>query len=265
MIRQETPTHWLLVTHSDHARVAGQFADAWGNEQFARPEPFAEIRHAVYHHDDGWIARDATPVLTREHRPEAFTRQLVGAYSAFEEIDLPSYLKVRGDATAVVAATNPASAVFVSMHTYNLLSEQADVNTIRPEHRQAHAGFLASQLAWQQVTASALGLDAATLQRGFEFLQCCDNLSLIVCSGYEVPRDLRHTHPDVSGRRHAIRCTRVNPRLYTLAPWPGLRSEIILDIPYRSIAKSECTTLKSFQTAWRNSTLHAHTLILRPA
>lgn len=265
MIRQETPTHWLLITHPDHAKVAGLFADAWGNEEFERPEPYASVRHAVYHHDDGWLARDILPILTKDNRPEAFTRQLVGAYSAFEEIDLPSYLKVRGDATSVVAAADPCAGVLVSMHTYNLLSEQADVNSIRPEHRQAHANFLAAQLAWQQSTTASLGLDPAKLQRGFEFLQCCDNLSLIVCSGYDVPRDLRHTHPDRTGKRHAIRCTHINPRLYTLDPWPGLRSEIVLDIPYRSIAKSECTSLKSFQAAWRNAPLHAHTLILRPA
>lgn len=264
MIRQETPTHWLMVTHADHAAVAGQFADAWGNECFDRPEPFDAIRHAVYHHDDGWIARDASPALTRDHRPEAFTRQLVGAYSAFEEIDLPSYLKVRAEATDAVASVNPVAALFVSMHTHNLLSEQADVNSIRPEHRRAHADFLASQLAWQQSTAAAVRIDDATLRRGFEFLQCCDNLSLIVCSGYDLPRDLRHTHPDRSGQRHAIRCTRVNPRLYTLDPWPGLRREIVLDIPYRSIAKADCIDSKTFQAAWRRATLHAHTLILRP-
>jgi hypothetical protein len=265
MIRQETPTHWLLVTHADHAKVAGQFADAWGNELFERPEPYDSIRHAVYHHDDGWIARDAEPVLTKDNRPEAFTRQLVGAYSAFEEIDLPSYLKVRGAATSAVAATDPGAGVFVSMHTYNLLSEQADVSTIRPEHRQAHADFLAGQLAWQETTSATLGLDAETRRRGFEFLQCCDNLSLIVCSGYDQPRDLRHTHPDRSGVRHAIRCSFVTPRLYTLDPWPAARSEIILDIPYRSIAKSECATPSAFKAAWRNSLLHVHTLILRPA
>lgn len=265
MIRQETPTHWLLVTHGDHAKVAGQFADAWGNERFDRPEPYDAVRHAVYHHDDGWIARDAAPVLTKDRRPEAFTRQLVGAYSAFEEIDLPAYLKVRGDATAAVAAANPAAAILVSMHTHNLLSEQADVNSIRPEHRGAHAEFLGAQQAWQRATADTLGLDEATLRRGFEFLQCCDNLSLIVCSGYDQPRDLRHTHPDREGRRHAIRCTYVNPRLYTLDPWPAARSEIVLDIPYRSIAKTECSSASAFNAAWRNAFLHAHTLVLRPA
>lgn len=265
MIRQETPSHWLLVTHADHAMVAGQFADAWGNDRFPRPEPYEPIRYSVYHHDDGWIARDADPVLTRDNRPEAFTRQLVGAYSAFEEIDLPSYLRVRGAATEAVAAANPAAGIFVSMHTHNLLSEQADISTIRPEHRQAHAEFLTAQLAWQETTATALGLDSDTRSRAFEFLQCCDNLSLMVCSGYDEPRDLRHTHPDRDGVRHAIRCTGVTPKLYTLDPWPCSVPEVVLEIPYRSVAKSECLSEAMFKNAWHKAMPRIHTLTLRAA
>ena len=152
MIRTETPTHWLLVSHPDHARLAGQIADAWGNDVFARPEPYDSLRYAIYHHDDGWLDRDAAPRLTPAGLPEAFTQELVGAYSAFEEIDLPSYLQVRGEATAAVAAVDEVAGVFVSMHTVNLLTEQADVSTIQPEHRSAHADFVADQQKWQTET-----------------------------------------------------------------------------------------------------------------
>ena len=126
MIRVETASDWSLVTPPDHARLAGEFADAWGNKAFARLEPYAPIRHAVYHHDDGWLARDAAPGLTPYGRPEAFTRDLVGAYSAFEEIDLPNYLNVRARATAANAADDLYAGIIVSMHAVNLLSEQAD-------------------------------------------------------------------------------------------------------------------------------------------
>lgn len=265
MIRLETPTHWLLVTHPDHARIAGEFADAWGNEQFAAPEPYDAISYAVHHHDDGWKARDAAPVLTKEGRPEAFTRQLVGAYSAFEEIDLPAYLRVRGEATAAVAAVNLAAGILVSMHTYNLLTEQADLNTIRPEHRAAHAEFLAGQLAWQKSTAAQLGLDMPTLVRGFEFLQCCDNLSLIVCSAYDTPRDLRHTHPDRVGARHAIRCLPAGENSYTLLPWPCAASSLVFEVPFRAVPKAACTSLESYRAALVAAPVQTKRIELRAA
>src|SRR5690349_7253387 len=103
MIRKELPDGWLLITHGEHARLAGLFAAAWGNSQFPTPEPLADVLYAVASHDDGWSARDAAPFLTKAGIPEAFTKDLVGSYSAFEEIDLPAYLRVRGEATAAVA------------------------------------------------------------------------------------------------------------------------------------------------------------------
>jgi len=265
MIRNETPSSWLLISHPDHARLAGEFADAWGNGQFARPEPYEAVRYAVYHHDDGWLARDASPSLTREGKPEAFTRSLVGAYSAFEEIDLPSYLQVRKQATAAVADVDPYAGIITSMHTYNLLTEQADVATIRPEHRPAHAAFLADQLAWQQETAARLNASPDELQRGFEFLQCCDNLSLIVCSAYAEPRDLRHTHPDRHGVRHAVRCTPDGPHVFRLSPWPLSVPRLSLRLRYREVAKDVTRSLEDFRAAFAAAPLLSTEVILVPA
>ena len=34
MLRLETETGWWLVTHVDHAHLAGAFAEKWGNDLF---------------------------------------------------------------------------------------------------------------------------------------------------------------------------------------------------------------------------------------
>lgn len=265
MIRDETDTHWILVTHPDHARLAGEFADAWGNARFPRPQPFSHIAYAIYHHDDGWKPRDAEPSLTKQNRPEAFTKALVGAYSAFEEIDLPSYLGVRGRATADVAAGDEYAGILVSMHTCNLLTEQADLSTIRPEHRPAHAQFIAEQRAWQATTAAKLGAKAEELQRGFEFLQCCDNLSLIVCSAYGSIRELRHTHPDVDGVRQRITCVPLGQNTYYVDPWPCRESKVVFSLPFRLVAKKDVTDLDSYRRAFHAATVKHLTITLIPA
>jgi len=265
MIRAETDTDWLLVTHPDHAHLAGEFADAWGNAQFARPEPYDLIRHAVYHHDDGWLARDAAPSLTPAGKPEAFTSALVGAYSAFEEIDLPSYLQVRARATAEAAQDHPGAAVLISMHTVNLLTEQADLESIRPEHRAAHADFIAEQRAFQQHSMARLGLDPAAMQYGFEFLQGCDNLSLIACSGYATPRALRQRHPDQSGVRRELIATPVAPATWSIAPWPFRTADLTFTVPRRSVPKAACTDLAAFRAAFAEASVESVTIRLRPA
>src|SRR5580658_3757490 len=127
MIRIETDSGWILVEHREHARLAGRMAEHWGNGEFAPPEPRADILEAVARHDDAWAARDETPFLTPEGRPSAFSRELVGKYSAFEEMDFADYLAVRGRAAQAVAADNPYAAVIISMHTVSLLTTQADL------------------------------------------------------------------------------------------------------------------------------------------
>jgi len=263
MIRAETEEHWVLIRHPDHAFLAGQFADAWGNDRFARPEPFGSIRHAVYHHDDGWLARDANPGLTPQGIPEAFTRDLVGAYSAFEEIDLPNYLKVRGQATSAVAEQNPTAGIIVSMHTVNLLTEQADLETIQPEHRTAHAAFVADQQAWQAAERDRLGLSAEELQQAFEFLQACDNLSLIACSGYDEARPLRHTHPDRTGTRHEIKCLPVAAHTWKLDPWPFADDTLAFALPCRRVAKDAFSDESSYRQAFASAPVEHQAVVLQ--
>ena len=263
MIRAETPTDWILITHPDHAKLAGEFADAWGNERFEKPASYEPIRYAVYHHDDGWLARDANPSLTSAGKPEAFTRDLVGAYSAFEEIDLPAYLGVRERATAAVAEVDPVAAIVVSMHTVNLLTEQADIATIRPEHREAHAVFIANQRAWQQETMLAHQVDAAAMQRGFEFLQCCDNLSLIVCSGYDEDRELRHRHPDREGNLQTLSCSMIATDNWRINPWPFRDAEIKLSLPVRMLPKSSFSDLEGYRAAFRAAPVQTRIIWLR--
>ncbi len=258
MIRIATSTGYTLVTHQEHARLAGRFAAHWGNARFTSPGPAAllpEIVLAVASHDDAWALRDATPFLTREGRPAAFTRELVGAYSAFEEIDLADYLAVRGAATEAVAAAHPYAAILISMHTVNLLTEQADLSTIAPADRPLHAAFIEGQLRRQRELASVLPPEQAPhatadqLQRGFEFLQFCDNLSLLTCVGYDHARALRHTHPDVDGIRHSVVCTPLGENTYRLAPWPFDQPELSFSVPARQVAAAACADLAAYRAA----------------
>src|SRR5450432_3264265 len=117
MLRFQTADGWMLIEHREHARLAGKFAHYYGNDEFAPPEPLDDILVAVIRHDDAWKERDTLPFLTRENKPSAFSKELVGKYSAFEEIDLIDYLAVRGRATEAVATDNPYAAILVSMHT----------------------------------------------------------------------------------------------------------------------------------------------------
>lgn len=81
MLRLESENGWWLVTHPDHARLAGAFAEQWGNEQFLPPDPRAKVLKGIACHDDGWAARDANPQITGQGLPSAFSVELVGKYN----------------------------------------------------------------------------------------------------------------------------------------------------------------------------------------
>ena len=240
MIRQDTETGWILIGHQDHARLAGEFADKWGNERFRRPDPFHSISVAVSRHDDSWVERDARPLVTPEGYPSAFSRELVGTYDAFEEIDLEGYSGVRGAASEAVAADDPYAAILVSMHTVNLLTEQADLSGLSDADRALHGKFVEGQRKRQVEMKEALlegGQDPATLvdsalQRGFEFLQACDSLSLILCVAYSEALPLRHRHPDTAGELIQIGCMPLGPGHYRVTPWPfGGKGRLRFSIP----------------------------------
>src|SRR5260370_2477863 len=130
MLRLESNTGWWLVTHVDHARLAGMFGIHWGNAMFIRPEPRGDVMEGLSTHDDGWEQRDSAPEITKQGKPSAFSSELVGKYSAFEEIDLRDYLAVREAAERQGTAKSLYAGLLVSMHTYDLLQNRADHQSI---------------------------------------------------------------------------------------------------------------------------------------
>src|ERR1700675_2318559 len=187
VLRLETETGWGLVTPPDHARLAGAFAERWGNDRFLPPQPREHVLRGIARHDDGWTARDASPQITRQGKPSAFSIELVGKYSAFEEIDLSDYLAVRDRAVRLIAAEDPYAALLVSMHTYNLLTEHADRSTIASDQLPLLDDFLDGQKNFHRSLLDGIAADSRFLPEQktesaildhFRLLQATDNLSL---------------------------------------------------------------------------------------
>jgi len=258
MIRIEKEHHWLLLSHADHAALAGEFARHWKNDTFAPPEPFAHILDATSRHDDSWKDPDALPLLSPDSSPSAFSEELVGSYDAFEEIDLRSYLHVRGEATEATALRDPYSAILVSMHTVNLLTVQADLSTLNDEDRAFHQSFIDGQITRQAELKASLALHSDmepftsedSFTKGFKFLQACDSFSLYVGVEYSKPGKLQHAHLQRDGCETEIELIPKGNNCYTLSPYPLDEPVIHFTVPYRRIAKSDTATLKHFQAAY---------------
>jgi hypothetical protein len=244
MLRLETENGWWLVTHPDHARLAGAFAESWGNDIFLPPEPRTHVLKGISRHDDGWAARDAAPQITRQGKPSAFSVELVGKYSAFEEIDLADYLAVRDRAVRLIASEDAYAAVLISMHTYSLLHDHADRSTIAPDQLPMLDDFLMRQKALQESLLQQIGSDprftaeqaseAAVLDH-FRLLQATDNLSLLTCVDFREPAHLLHPLPLRDGGRSRVEVRTAAPRHFVLDPYPFAEPSITFMFPARRI------------------------------
>jgi len=244
MLRLETETGWWLVTHPDHARLAGAFAEQWGNDNFLRPKPRAHVLKGISCHDDGWAARDAQPQITRQGKPSAFSSELVGKYSAFEEIDLADYLAVRSRAVRLIAAEDAYAALLISMHTYSLLNDHADRSTIAPDQLPLLDDFLVQQRAFQhsllkQITADMRFTPAhaseATVLDNFRLLQATDNLSLLTCVDFRQPAHLLHPLPVHGGGHSRVEVQSAGPRHFVLDPYPFVEPSLTFAFPARRV------------------------------
>ncbi len=256
MLRLETETGWWLVTHVDHAHLAGAFAEKWGNDLFLAPEPREQVLRGVTVHDDGWAARDQQPQITRQGKPSAFSVELVGKYSAFEEIDLADYLAVRDRAVRMVAERDPYAALLVSMHTYNLLTARADRTTIQPEQLPLLDAFLARQAQFQEELRARLAADkhltpeetsSSRIDNHFRLLQACDNLSLLSCVDYPKPGNLLHALPQREGGESRIAVERLGERHFRLDPYPLAASPVVFDLPGRHIEGKHFTSAEELE------------------
>jgi hypothetical protein len=244
MLRMETEAGWWLITHPDHARLAGEFAAAWGNEKFQKPKPRVRVLKGIARHDDGWTTRDAHPTITREGKPSAFSVELVGKYSAFEEIDLEEYLGVRERAVSIIAKEDPYAALLISMHTYSLLTEHADRTTIAAQDLPILDRFLENQRVVQGNLRAAISADGTltpdqkthtAILEHFRLLQACDNLSLLSCVAFSRPADLLHPLPLNDGGTSRVEVISLAPRHFRLRPWPFAEPELTFHFPARYV------------------------------
>jgi hypothetical protein len=271
MLRAQSKNGWWLVTHPDHARLAGQFAEHWGNERFVSPEPRADVLEGIKTHDDGWAARDAAPEITKQGKPSAFSIELVGKYSAFEEIDLLDYLAVRRRAVDTVVRHNAYAGLLVSIHTFDLLGNRADRSTIRADQLPYLDTFLEEQKTLQRKVRSLLAEDnryqptdtsAERIEDHFHLLQACDNLSLLTCVDYPGTANLLHALPVTGGAREPVSVEQVGVRHFRLAPYPFMASPLTFVFPARFVEPLSFTSKEELCEKFNAAEVHKLSVIV---
>ncbi|HWO40909.1 MAG TPA: DUF3891 family protein [Candidatus Eisenbacteria bacterium] len=184
MIVAEGPKEYRLITQNDHGDLAGQFAAHWGNERFARLNPYASMVLAAEAHDNGWWHWDVNPSIDENGAPIAFTQTPREIRSSFY-----------GRGIDGVVEKDLYAGLIVSMHGVGLpqqrygtmpsMTKRVDEYSLKfiearePTHRD-----LMAQVAQMEQYAGANSSDRIWFN--YRMMQVFDRLSLFFCANFDV-------------------------------------------------------------------------------
>lgn len=230
MIVQPHHGQLLLIRQTDHAALAGVFAEHWGNTDFARPSPRDPLIAAALHHDDGWLLWEAAPRLDpATRRPYQFTAMPIAEHVGFYRAGIERVL-----------ALSPYAGLLTVMHLAGLYQMRfGSDRSMQPRHlsgeeERVRRQFL-NELQQQQETlrrelprqgVSADWLDEGRLWCNYKLLQIYDRLSLYFCTAPPRPATLEPAPLDYEGGETQLTLTPLTQRTVAVAPYPFDRSPL---------------------------------------
>jgi hypothetical protein len=167
----------LVVRQTDHMALSGELAAAWGNDRFARPEPFGPLVTAAAEHDAGWADWEAAPTVDpATRRPYQFTDLPVAEHLAFYQ---------RG--VNAVAARDAHAGLLVNLHCQGLYNQrfgwapEMTMRRLAPDQEAAVRRAIAALQAQERDLGRRVRIDVPALWEQYDLLQVYDLLSLILC------------------------------------------------------------------------------------
>ncbi len=106
MIIRDSERGLTLIRQTEHARLCGVMAHAWGNDRFQPPEPRIPVIEAAAEHDNGWQEWEDAPRLNPESRQP---------YS-YLDIPVDQHLEIYRRGIARAVSRDPYVGLIVSLH-----------------------------------------------------------------------------------------------------------------------------------------------------
>src|SRR3954452_25048588 len=188
MVVFETDNGVICIGQASHAWVSGQLARRWGNDRFAKPDPFDEVCLGAEQHDVGMAEWDLRPALHEE----------TGRPRSFMQMPLATHLDLWSKAPDKVLTQSPYAALLVSMHGHALYARR---DTMEPgsDDSRAVRRFVEEQEAFQSDLIANLKEDPDRARTNQRLVWALDFLSLAPVIGWlpdSLPAPTRPGEPD---------------------------------------------------------------------
>ena len=213
MVLHRTDEGVICIGQASHAWVSGQLARRWGNDRFAKPDPFDEVCLGAEQHDVGMAEWDLEPQLDPE----------TGLPRSFMDMPLRTHLGLWSRAPRKVLTQSPYAALIVSMHGRALYDREGTLEA-GTEDSDAVRRFVEEQTAFQRGLLETLGEDRERADRNQVLVWALDFLSLAPLMGW-IPDSV--PAPTRPGEPHAELDVRPAGDLrLTVDPWPFGEDEL---------------------------------------
>lgn len=254
MIVQPRDGQMLLIRQTDHAALAGVFAEHWGNADFALPSPRDAVIAAAVHHDDGWLLWETAPRLDPStRRPYQFTAMPLAEHISFYRAGIEHVLTLA-----------PYAGLLTLMHLAGLYQMRFNTDrhmqpkTLSSDEERMQRQFL-DELHQQQESllqelpqrgVPASWLEGRRLWCNYKLLQMYDRLSLYFCTAPPRPVELGPAPLDYAGGETRFTLTPLTERVVSIAPYPFVRSPLPFSVRARIVPDRDYESDEEFRAVF---------------
>jgi Protein of unknown function (DUF3891) len=169
---------WQIVLQTDHAELAGSFAEAWGNTRFEPVRPPRVVVSAAARHDDGWAIWERAPsILAQNGSPKPRN---------FLDVQVLSHLAFYRAQIAAVTDDDEYAGMLIAMHGCGIYNGRYGTDpalklTFAPLEREAVDGFVSEQERFMDRVMQERGISKEERWTNYKLVQIFDRLSLYFC------------------------------------------------------------------------------------
>ena len=206
----------LLILQTDHSRIAGLLAAHWGNDQFARLQPYSSMVLAAQEHDSGWWDWEIKPSVNEQGYPSDYI-------GSIKHLGQRVWLDLYRRAIGRIAARDLYAAYFISMHGEALLTKGRGLLPSMPDYTgdPAVQEFIAQQkelrAGWLPTLQKNQALTGVTTEKhlwtNFNLMEVFDQFAQFVCNRYPFNSQARKNGPTHTLSGLAVPVARERPNV----------------------------------------------------
>lgn len=213
----------VVISQPAHAWVAGQVARYWGNDEFGKFEPDADVYIAAALHDIGYLNWEDAPTLNRRN----------GLPVSFLELDTETRFTLWRRSIQKMMRYGRYPALLVSLHFTHLCDKHRKFDS--PHEFELEKKFLREQDELQRTLVTSLQNDFyygswatdENIERNARLVSVWDWVSLSLCMGFDDERVIENV--PCAGGQMSLTMTMKDRHVVKFDPWP-FRSEEPLQI-----------------------------------